>query len=73
MSIPAPVIEKWERLNEADRRQTAAFIDFLLQKRANSDKSSNISDKHITLGVWKDEPLYITADFDECYRACVHE
>lgn len=64
MEMPTVVERKWHSLNQANQKQAADFIDFLLAKQQMEDKSRNTTPTGIRLGVWKDEPFYIASDFD---------
>lgn len=64
MEMPASLEQKWNQLNDTNRRQANCFIDFLLeQQRRNGPTQGGRS--RIVPGIWKSEPFYIAEDFDE--------
>ena len=65
MSMPSTIIEKWEQLDEEDKRQTATFIDFLLLRHLKAKKEQSKKTAGIQFGIWNKEPCYIADDFDD--------
>ena len=64
MEMPAAVERKWRSLNQANQKQAAEFIDFLLMRQQMGKDAQDSCETGIRLGVWKHEPFYIADDFD---------
>jgi len=64
MELPTIVERKLRRLNPANQKQASDFIDFLLAKQQRENTSKTTGKASIQFGIWKDEPCFISDDFD---------
>ena len=64
MEMPLSFEQKWRQLNHANRKQASDFVDFLLARQQAGQKAQPQPKSNILLGVWKDEPFFISDDFD---------
>ena len=58
------LMRKWNDLNPANQKQASDFVDFLLSRQQAEKQKPQPRKSNIRLGVWKDEPFYISEDFD---------
>lgn len=64
METTTVIERKWRMLNAANQKQASDFMDFLLSRQQQDAEVSKAARQEIRLGVWKDEPHYISEDFD---------
>lgn len=64
MEMTTVLERKWRQLNAANQKQASDFMDFLLARQQQGTETSKTARREIRLGVWKEEPYYISDDFD---------
>ena len=64
MEITTAFERKWRMLSPSNQKQASDFVDFLLSRQQQSAEFSPKSRPELQLGIWKDEPFYISDDFD---------
>lgn len=62
--MPLNLDQKWRQLSRANQKQAADFVDFLLARQQMDQQEQMPIKSNIQLGIWKDEPFYISDDFD---------